>query len=81
MLTYRAGPCCPRCGTAESSPVKFTWWGGILGPKLLSHVRCNGCGSAYNGKTGKPNTAAIVVYSVVMAVIALVVLALIGGIT
>ena len=46
--------------------MKFTWWGGALGPKLLTHVKCNACGNRYNGKTGQDNTTKIVVYSLVV---------------
>ena len=81
VLPYRAGPCCPKCGTGEATPISFTWWGGLIGPKLLHHVRCQGCGYAYNGKTGRPNTTGIIVYSVVLAVIAIVIFAIIGGVT
>lgn len=40
----------------------MTWWGGAVGPKLLSHVVCQGCGAGFNRKTGKSNTPAIIVY-------------------
>jgi uncharacterized protein (DUF983 family) len=50
-------------------PVKFTWWGGLLGPKMLSHVKCQQCGLAYNGKTGQSNTKGIVIYAIVVNVI------------
>jgi len=50
--------------------VKFTWWGGLLGPKLLTHVKCGSCGHKYNGKSGKDNTAGIAIYFGVMFVIA-----------
>jgi len=64
---------CPKCrGHAE--PVKFTWWGGVLGPKLLTHVKCQSCGHAYNGKSGKDNTAGIAIYFAVIAVLAFVVM-------
>jgi hypothetical protein len=49
--------------------VNFTWWGGVLGPRLLKHVKCNGCGTTYNGKSGQSNTTNIVVYSVILGVI------------
>ncbi|MEO5859271.1 MAG: hypothetical protein ABIR33_10015 [Pyrinomonadaceae bacterium] len=51
--------------------MKFTWWGGVLGPKILTHVKCRGCGHAFNGKTGRDNTTGIVIYSLVVAAIAL----------
>ncbi len=43
----------------------------MLGPKILKHVKCPGCGKAYNGKTGQDNTTGIVIYSVVVGVLAL----------
>ena len=51
--------------------MRFTWWGGLLGPKILTHVRCPGCGHAYNGKTGRENTTGIVIYSVIVGVVVL----------
>jgi transposase-like protein len=53
---------CPTCGSYDVKKVPFTWWGGALGPALLTHVRCQGCGTQYNGKTGRSNTAAIAVF-------------------
>ena len=60
---------CPRCRMPSPQPVKFTWWGGVVGPKMLSHVKCQQCGLAYNGKSGQSNTTGIVIYSVVACVI------------
>jgi hypothetical protein len=40
----------------------FTWWGGILGPKLLNHHVCGACGFGFNGSTGKSNSTAIGIY-------------------
>ena len=62
---------CPGCGDREASSVGFTWWGGALGPRLLSHVRCLYCGVEYNGKTGRSNRNAIIVYMVVVVGITL----------
>jgi uncharacterized protein (DUF983 family) len=61
---------CPKCSQSLAQKVSFTWWGGILGPKLMSHVKCGGCGAGYNGKTGKDNTTNIIIYSIVAIVIA-----------
>ncbi|MDP6635935.1 MAG: hypothetical protein QGG42_13630 [Phycisphaerae bacterium] len=47
----------------------------MLGPKLLTHVKCSKCGAAYTGKTGQPNTTAIIIYSVVIFAIAIAVIA------
>jgi hypothetical protein len=60
---------CPRCGEQEAQPVSFTWWGGVIGPRMLSHVKCRGCGCGYNGKTGRLNTTGIVIYSIVVFII------------
>lgn len=60
---------CPKCSNSNAEQLKFTWWGGLLGPKLLKHVKCNSCGAKYNGKTGKDNTTNIIIYSVVVGVI------------
>jgi uncharacterized protein (DUF983 family) len=49
--------------------MSFTWWGGVIGPRVLTHVKCPRCGHAYNGKSGGDNTAGIVIYSGVVAVV------------
>lgn len=56
---------CPKCGSVHSRAPSFTWWGGAIGPRLLNHVKCLDCGAGYNGKTGRSNTAAIIVYQIV----------------
>lgn len=61
---------CPKCGNTFADQMKFTWWGGVLGPKLLTHVKCRSCGTTYNGKSGKDNTTNIVIYSVIAGIIA-----------
>jgi len=61
---------CPKCNASAAERMKFTWWGGVIGPKLLTHVKCNNCGNKYNGKTGKDNTKGIVIYSVVITILA-----------
>ncbi len=62
---------CPQCGGVNAQKLRFTWWGGVLGPKILTHVKCQECGKAYNGKTGKENTTGIIIYSIVVAILAL----------
>jgi hypothetical protein len=61
---------CPRCQSQEIHKPSFTWWGGALGPKLLSHRVCRKCGFGFNSKTRQSNTTAIVVYSVIVCTIA-----------
>jgi phage FluMu protein Com len=54
---------CPECNNrGNATRVGFTWWGGLVGPALLTHVRCNECGTGYNGKSGKSNNTAIAIY-------------------
>ena len=64
---------CPKCQNANAQQVSFTWWGGVLGPKLFTHVKCQSCGAKYNGKTGKDNTTNIVIYFAVVAIIVFVI--------
>ncbi|HEY1554592.1 MAG TPA: hypothetical protein VGF94_07125 [Kofleriaceae bacterium] len=63
---------CPRCHHRGATKPGFTWWGGVLGPKIINHVKCDRCAYAFNPDTGAPITGAIVAYSVVVGVIALV---------
>jgi len=63
---------CPKCATPDPQLLKFTWWGGALGPKLLSHVKCRNCGNKYNGKTGGDNTVGVVAYMAVTGILAFV---------
>jgi hypothetical protein len=56
---------CPKCQGPAVAKVKFTWWGGALGPKLFNVVRCGGCNRQYNGKTGASLTTTIIVYQVI----------------
>jgi hypothetical protein len=56
------GTICPRCSSPNTYKSGFTWWGGILGPWILNHQICRGCGFGYNRKTGKSNNAAIAIY-------------------
>lgn len=56
---------CPNCRQSTAERIKWTFWGGMLGPKLFTHVKCRNCGTKYNGKTGRSNDAAIAIYLVV----------------
>ena len=61
---------CPNCGQSNSQKVSFTWWGGALGPRLFTHVKCQNCGTEYNGKTGKSNQSIPLLYFLGTVVIA-----------
>lgn len=65
---------CPKCSNSNAEQLKFTWWGGVIGPKILKHVKCNSCGAKFNGKTGRDNTTGIVIYTIIVSVIALFVM-------
>jgi transposase-like protein len=62
---------CPRCHMPNPEKVNFTWWGGMLGPRMLSHVKCKGCGLAFNGKTGESNDSKIAIYFVITFIVSL----------
>jgi hypothetical protein len=64
---------CPQCGSSQISKVGYTWWGGVIGPRLLHHTKCEACKYRYNSKTRKSNTPGIIIYSVVLFVIAIVI--------
>jgi transposase-like protein len=70
---------CPKCGSTNAQKVGYTWWGGALGPAIFHHVKCNQCGATYNGKTGKSNVTAIIIYSVVIFVVCIVFYAIVQG--
>jgi hypothetical protein len=60
---------CPNCASDKAEAIGFTWWGGVVGPKMLTHVKCTKCGTTYNGKTGKSNQTAISIYLAVSVVL------------
>ncbi len=60
---------CPKCGQSNAKKVRYTFWGGALGPSLMTHVKCQSCGTEYNGKTGKSNQQNILLYFLATLVI------------
>lgn len=64
---------CPECESENATRVKFTWWGGLIGPRLFTHVKCDDCGTTFNGRTGKSNNVAIALYLIVPAVLVFIV--------
>jgi hypothetical protein len=64
---------CPHCDApGDADRLYYTMWGGFIGPMLICHVRCNRCGTAYNGKHGDSNTGRIAIFVGVSIVIGLV---------
>jgi len=63
---------CPKCrNEVVPNPVGFTWWGGLIGSKIINHVQCPMCAARFNGRTGGDNTGAIAIYMVVVGLIAI----------
>jgi hypothetical protein len=63
---------CPACGEpGNATRIRYTLWGGLIGPAMLCHVRCENCGTAYNGQTGNYNTVGIIIYLSIGLAIAL----------
>ena len=61
---------CPVCRTEDDYRVPtFTFWGGMIGHRVLNHVYCNNCGTGFNVKTGKSNLMRIILYQVVILVV------------
>ena len=65
---------CPRCGFPYANRIKSTFWGGRLGPKLMTHVACRACGNAYNGRTGASNNTNIWLFVLFIVPIEIVVI-------
>lgn len=56
------GMACPKCNSPNIYKPTFTWWGGMVGPAILSHRVCRQCSFSFNAKTGKSNNGAIAIY-------------------
>ena len=65
---------CPKCGGTVAARLRFTWWGGFLGPKLFNHAKCCACGTTYNAVTGRSNRRAIVLYQGAALIITLAII-------
>ena len=62
--SVEAAPC-PGCGAQDARAVSFTWWGGVLGPRMFHMVRCNACNRAFDSQSGGTLGRKILVYQVV----------------
>lgn len=72
---FGGGPSCPQCNSANTKEVKYTWWGGIVGPKMMNLQHCNACGFQFNRATRKSTRNAVIAYNLVALVLALVIFA------
>jgi len=57
---------CFKCGNTYAKKIEFTWWGGLIGPKMFNHVKCLQCSQTFNSRTGRSNLMAIILYQVVI---------------
>jgi hypothetical protein len=72
---------CPSCGSDDATQQHFTWWGGFIGPMIINSVRCNDCGTVYNGVHGDSNTNRILIYCLVPLAILVVLGVVCGGLS
>ena len=68
---------CNKCQSVNAQLMKYTLWGGMIGPKMFTHVKCQTCGAKYNGKTGKSNLVSIILYQVISIPIVVIVVLLV----
>lgn len=54
-----SGDTCPNCSSPDVFRVKYTWWGGILGPSMMNLTHCRACDLNYNAGTRKDASTAI----------------------
>ena len=66
---YHNFKACPRCNSSDIHKVKYSWWGGLIGPALVHQVRCKKCGKTYDGVTGTDVTKRMSIYIVIMIII------------
>ena len=63
---------CPNCHEVDGKRMYWTWWGGMIGPLFICHVKCGSCGTQYNGRSGKSNKTAIIIWLVSSLAVGLV---------
>jgi hypothetical protein len=68
---YKRWKKCPNCGKQMAKRVLWTFWGSFYFTAIFKHVRCEDCGTKYNGKTGKSNMVPAVLCVSIAAVLIL----------
>lgn len=61
---------CPACNSENVKDISWTWWGGLIGPRILKHTKCADCKFTYNRNTKKSNNTPIAIYLAVTTIIA-----------
>lgn len=68
----------PSCGHTVAMRIKWTMWGGALGPNLFNHVKCLTCGATFNAAKGTSTAFGITIdltVSLMLGIVAGVMLA------
>ena len=76
LSTGGSGDDCPRCRSVDVYAPSFTWWGGMLGPRMFNHRICRACKFGFNAKTRKSNSTAIAIYTLIGLGIAILIIAM-----
>ena len=71
-LSAVSGPIVPTAG-APMPFIRYTFWGGIIGPLFINTVRRRECGTNYNGVHGDYNTTRIMIFVLIYVGLALVI--------
>lgn len=64
---------CPICGGASARRVRWTPWGGFLGPLVFQLMRCQMCGGRFGGRSRLPEARVIKRYLHTVAPVVMVV--------
>ena len=56
---------CPGCGGGPLHEPSFTWWGGLVGHKLLGVEQCKQCKKWWTKSTGQSGDARVAAYLVI----------------
>ena len=77
VLGYRgpAGHGCPGCGGGPLIEPSFTWWGGLVGHKILGVEKCESCRHWWVKGTGQSGDTRVTIYKVVGIVLGVVIAA------
>jgi hypothetical protein len=71
VIDYAGTPRCPGCGGGPLVEPKFTWWGGLVGHKVLGVQRCAACRKWWVKKTGAPGGTRVALYATTGVVLGL----------
>ena len=67
---------CRGCGGGPLEEPGFTWWGGLVGHKILGVEQCKRCNKWWVKSTGQPGDTRVAVYMITGIVLGI----LIGGV-